>query len=328
MPEQIITSNVVAAAGGAAHSLVLKSDGSLWAMGYNLDGELGDGTTNNSYYPEQIFTTNIAAISAGGLHSLCLASNGSLWAMGINVYGQLGDGTTNSVSLPKIIVYSNVTAIAAGYFHSLFLKSDGSLWGMGNNGVGQLGDGTTNDVHIPEEIVASNVVSIAAGPAYSLFIKRDGSMWAMGQSGNNLTNVLNFATNQPIQIFERGPSWFAAGYYHSLFITSDGSLWASGNNDYGQLGVGTTLTAGTHAVRVVTGPTYRQLLPKLLNGSLMQLSYAGDASTSYILERSSILNAANWATQATNTADSLGYLTFTNACYQGSNTFWRIRSLP
>jgi len=44
-PEQIVGGNVTAIAGGNYHSLFLKSDGSLWAMGYNSNGQLGDGTT-------------------------------------------------------------------------------------------------------------------------------------------------------------------------------------------------------------------------------------------------------------------------------------------
>ena len=53
-PEQIVASNVTAIAGGETHSLFLKSDGSLWAMGYNGFGELGDGTYNSTNRPEQI----------------------------------------------------------------------------------------------------------------------------------------------------------------------------------------------------------------------------------------------------------------------------------
>jgi hypothetical protein len=54
LPEQIMGSNVTAIAAGAFHSLFLKSDGSLWVMGYNGVGQLGDGTFNNTNRPEQI----------------------------------------------------------------------------------------------------------------------------------------------------------------------------------------------------------------------------------------------------------------------------------
>src|SRR5437773_753599 len=41
-------SGVVAVAVGGLHSLALKSDGTVWAWGYNGYGQLGDGTTMNS----------------------------------------------------------------------------------------------------------------------------------------------------------------------------------------------------------------------------------------------------------------------------------------
>src|ERR1035441_3123839 len=129
---QAVTSGgqtVAKVAAGSDHSLFLKSDGSLWAMGNNNFGQLGDGTTDNDNYntnfPEQIVASNVTAIAAGGYHSLFLKSDGSLWAMGNNESGQLGDGTTNNMNVPKQIVASNVTAIATGGYHSLFLKSDG-----------------------------------------------------------------------------------------------------------------------------------------------------------------------------------------------------------
>src|SRR5208283_2048370 len=111
LPEQIVASNVTAIAAGYYHSLFLKSDGSLWAMGYNNDGQLGDGTLNNTNRPEQIVASGVTAIAAGLQHSLFLKSDGSLWAMGDNEWGQLGDGTYNNTNRPEQIVASNVTAI-------------------------------------------------------------------------------------------------------------------------------------------------------------------------------------------------------------------------
>ena len=157
-PEQIVASNVTAIAAGDDHSLFLKSDGSLWAMGDNDSGQLGDGTYNNTNQPEQIVASNVTAIAAGYYHSLFLKSDGSLWAMGNNLYGQLGDGTTNNADLPEQIVAGNVTAIAAGFDRSLFLKSDGSLWAMGDNFYGQLGDGTYSNTNLPEKIVSPSTL--------------------------------------------------------------------------------------------------------------------------------------------------------------------------
>jgi alpha-tubulin suppressor-like RCC1 family protein len=176
---------VIAIAVGDQHSLFLKNDGSLWAMGGNSYGQLGDGTTSNAVSPEQIVASGVTAVAAGSSHSLFLKSDGSLWAMGFNQHGQLGDGYYNDIYHPEQIVASGVTAIAAREDHSLFLKSDGSLWAMGENFYGQLGDGTVGTfphygVNVPEQIVASGVTAIAAGYTFSLFLKSDGTLWAMG----------------------------------------------------------------------------------------------------------------------------------------------------
>jgi hypothetical protein len=131
LPEEILASNVTAIAAGGGHSLLLKSDGSLWAMGWNLDGQLGDGTYNMTNLPEQIVAGNITAISAFAFFSLFLKSDGSLWGMGYNWYGPLGDG--------GLVLYTNcpeqIIAGPAGYNRiSLQLLNSGnvslSFWGV------------------------------------------------------------------------------------------------------------------------------------------------------------------------------------------------------
>ena len=82
------------AAVGAYHSLVIKTtDGSLWAWGYNGNGQLGDNTLNPHTTPQPVSgLTNVVAVAAGVTHSLALKSDATLWAWGYNYYGQLGNG--------------------------------------------------------------------------------------------------------------------------------------------------------------------------------------------------------------------------------------------
>jgi alpha-tubulin suppressor-like RCC1 family protein len=269
-PERIVAGGVTAIAAGRQHSLFIKNDGSLWATGYDHNGQLGDGVYGfNAPYgtnqPEQIVAANVTSIAAGDYHSLFIKSDGSLWAMGHNFYGELGDGTfgglvgTNNVgtNLPEQVVTGGVTAVTAGFGHSLFIKTNGSLWGMGYNGSGELGDGTYNNTNRPEQIVANGVTAIAAGAGHSLFVKSDGSLWGMGGDDEGELGTGNYyiSTNRPILIVASNVMAVAAGEGHSLFIKRDGSLWGMGGNLNGQLGDGTQNTVYSPKQIVASGVT-------------------------------------------------------------------------
>ncbi len=72
----------------------MKQDGSVWAKGRNLFGQLGDGTTIAKNTFTTVFTSGVKAVAAGHSHSMVLKQDGSVWSTGSNVHGQLGDGST------------------------------------------------------------------------------------------------------------------------------------------------------------------------------------------------------------------------------------------
>lgn len=265
---------VSAVAAGDFHSLYIRPGGSLWAMGQNSSGQLGDGTTTDQHVPEEIVASNVVAISAGAGFSLFIKSDGSLWAMGYNPNGQLGNGTTNDQHIPQQIVASNVVAISAGSVHSMFIKSDGSLWVMGDNLRGELGDGTFTQRNLPEQILASNVTAVAAGYYYSLFLKSDGSLWGMGGNNVGLFGTPGiFFTNVPIRFvpgaifnggFETGAftNWTTNGNFSFTDVTSKGVYVHSGQ--FGaQLGSAGSL--GYISQPIATSPGTRYLLSFWLN---------------------------------------------------------------
>jgi alpha-tubulin suppressor-like RCC1 family protein len=108
-------------AAGSTHGQFLKSDGSLWSMGNNSNGQLGDTATTNRSTPVQV-ATGVISVAAGAYHSLFVKTDGSLWATGNNSSNQLGDGTTTGRYTP-VQVASNVSAASAGGAHSLWLTS-------------------------------------------------------------------------------------------------------------------------------------------------------------------------------------------------------------
>ena len=191
---------------GYNHTLFLRKDGSLWAMGMNNFGQLGDGSTTHRPSPVRIIESGVVRISAGYFHSLFLKSTGSLWGMGSNTCGELGinlAGGSNSLfnsgidqKSPIEIINSGVAQMSGGRFFSLFVKFDGSLWGMGEAHDGRLGQpwegGNNNsydssyDKKVPVRIIENDVVEAEAGAQFSLIRKKDGSAWSFGSNWNGM----------------------------------------------------------------------------------------------------------------------------------------------
>jgi hypothetical protein len=235
----------VAASTGDLHSMALKSDGTLWGWGRNVNGQLGNGDTSDVQTPQQtVAGSDWVAIDCGGYHTLALKADGSLWAWGLGAAGQLGDGTTSQKTTPTRVGGANDwVAIAAGQYHSLGLKADGSLYAWGYNGSGQIGNGTLTNQITPVKIgSATDWVGIAAGDSHSLGLRADARLYAWGK---NLDGQLgDGTTNQRLEpvLADDNLRWIsiAAGGSHSAGTTSDGTVWTWGSNGDGQLGDGST----------------------------------------------------------------------------------------
>ncbi len=100
---------VSAVAGGGYHSLALTSTGQVLAWGYNVDGELGNGTTTYSNTPIVVsaLQTVVTAIAAGSQHSLAiqLAATAVLPALSNGAYGGYVTAATiqNTGSAPATV---------------------------------------------------------------------------------------------------------------------------------------------------------------------------------------------------------------------------------
>ena len=288
-PVQVVElNNVVAIDGTRSHTLMVKSDSTVWAFGNNTYWQLGDGTTNSSTIPVQVkgpggvgYLSGITAVATGWYHNLALKSDGTVWAWGYNSDGQLGIAVRDSGSSTPVQVkapagagfLTDVVAIAAERFWSLALKSDGTVWAWGANYEAGVGDNTTGTRSRPVQVVGpsgvgflTDVTAIAAGDTLAIARKSDGSVWTWGSNyygqagdGTMATTGANRRKLAPVQVKGPGGIGFlgdvvavGTGQYHALAVKSDGTVWAWGDDTAGQLGNGTN-PASTTPVQVL-GP--------------------------------------------------------------------------
>ena len=242
-------------AAGSLHTVILLENGSVWASGFNGNGQLGTGNT----FDRTAFTRMVTDpsdifidIAAGSNHSLALKNDGTVWATGNNGSGQLGIGSNDSQTTLIAMTESNnnnITALAAGENHSLVLKNDGTVWGTGLNDDGQLGT-ATNDAHLtlipmgdPFGVTFNDISALAAGGNHSLVLKNDGTVYGTGANGSGQLGIGPQGSQfvlTPMTDFNSSITALATSGNHSLVLKTDGTVWTTGDNANGQLGIGTS----------------------------------------------------------------------------------------
>lgn len=162
--------------GGGLSNLAIRTDGTLWSWGFNLDGRTGLGTTTGAtLVPTQVGDgTDWARVDAGGIHSFGIRTDGTLWAWGSNVFGRTGLGlSSGSTVVPtQVGTDTNWSAVAAGGYHSLGVRTDGTLWSWGSNFDGRTGLGTSSGSTLAPTRVGTGTrwITVAAGDSHSFAI--------------------------------------------------------------------------------------------------------------------------------------------------------------
>lgn len=248
---------------GGYHVCVL-AGGAVYCWGYNVAGQLGNGTTTNSSVPVAVNSAGVLAgktitgIAAGYNHTCARDSDGKAYCWGSGTLGSLGNNTTTNSSVPVAVTTTGVlngkalSVLSSGEGHTCGLDA-GSAFCWGYNNVGQLGDNTTANSAVPVAVNTATVLSgrrlvdVSAGSYHTCAVDDAGLAFCwgyniVGQLGNNTTT--NSAVAVPVLttgvLNGKKLIQIGNGSNHSCAVASNGRAYCWGYNTGGQLGNGTT----------------------------------------------------------------------------------------
>jgi alpha-tubulin suppressor-like RCC1 family protein len=225
---------VTALAAGNAFSLALATDGTVFAWGDNLLGQLGATGVDERSTPDVVPLAGPAiAIAAGSGHGIAVtAGDGQAWTWGWNVFGQLGTGAQGApgAAFPvpaRAVGVTGVDQVSAGAFHSFARTLDGHVWAWGYNTEGQVGNGahTPANTGVLTPVLLEgidSVVSVDAGGIHSVALRANGEVWTWGNDQFGACGV-NGRVDQrvPTRIFgDRHATSVSAGGYHSVILSA------------------------------------------------------------------------------------------------------------
>jgi alpha-tubulin suppressor-like RCC1 family protein len=181
------------------HSLFLRSDGKVFAVGLNDLGQLGTGGTANTSTPTMIDITHIGkygvitkiATGSGYSNSYFLRSDGK--AFGCGASGNTGSFSTGAALIPTPIDTTNIGPnsiikdIFAEYRGVWFLRDDGKVFFAGYNAGGTIrglgSASSSNIIVVPREIDTTNIgpngkiTQVAASHYLTYFLRSDGAVF-------------------------------------------------------------------------------------------------------------------------------------------------------
>lgn len=262
-----------AVASDGYHALAIRSDGTLWAWGYNLHGQLGTGSRTLARSPVRVgLDSDWVSVSAGMYHSAAVRTDGSCYVWGYSYDGQLGDhlaweGYTHDHARDRLApVLISGPGIGDAMYTGAYSTYErwapgtpnaGRVTAWGSNRFGQLGDGLADVIHdsVPDLILSpSTFVDLAPGAFHVLGLRPDGTLEAWGANHKGQAGIGSTATVVPHAAAVPGLSAVtavASGEGHSLAMrASDSTLWGWGDDASGQLALAGS--AGARAPRRIT----------------------------------------------------------------------------
>jgi alpha-tubulin suppressor-like RCC1 family protein len=219
----------------------LRQDHTVSCWGRNMSGNGGIAPAMGPTAQILGGLEGIADLDFSSEHACAMWTDGSLRCWGNNDFGQLGNGTTTDggtspeQGTTPVTVWglSGVAELSAGLAHACARLQDGTVRCWGDNSGGRVGNGSTVTAIAPATVVGlTDVVSITA-TARSYAVLKDGTVRCWGiENGSALTPVAVNGIDHVKQFDSTGSNLCA--------LLQDGTVRCWGNNNYGQVGNGTT----------------------------------------------------------------------------------------
>ncbi|WP_295454593.1 hypothetical protein [uncultured Thiodictyon sp.] len=274
---------------GDYHTCTLATDGTAACWGYNVYGQLGNGTKVSFSVPVAVNRSGvlngktIVQVSAGGQHTCAFATDGTAACWGRNDYGELGNGTNATLSVPVAVDRSGVlngktiAQISTGSYHTCALATDGTAACWGANGYGQLGNGTNTASLVPVAVDRSSgvlngktIAHVSAGGGHTCALATDSTAACWGANGyGQLGNGNTIDSSVPVAVDRSGVlngktiDQISTGLSHTCALANDGTAACWGWNWDGALGNGTntksSVPVAVERSGVLSGKTIAQI---------------------------------------------------------------------
>jgi alpha-tubulin suppressor-like RCC1 family protein len=179
--------------------------GAAYCWGFNVYGQLGDGTTTLSASPRPVSGGHsFRKLAHSYTHGCGIDTSGQAWCWGFNGLGELGNNTYTDSSVPVAVGGGyRFREIAVGAYHTCAIREDnggaedGFAYCWGDNAAGILGDSSAPAVAKSPLPVRVLNVSPVRGPAGEYRRLRFYSIFAGGFSTCGLSEGYNPVSGLP-----------------------------------------------------------------------------------------------------------------------------------
>lgn len=242
-------SSIEVGSGGFFSVAAVKTDGSLWTWGNNVDGRLGFANSSEEEYrqftPRKVMD-GVAAASAASQGVLAIKTNGELWLLA-EEHRKIADNVIYATEMDGDCV-GYITADHNSWFWrsedgsvsfilpdarafggdntGYVLKTDNTLWALGDNHYYQLGNGTQTDAAEWVKLM-DDVADFRAADEGIGVVKTNGELWVWGANhrvhDTQASYGLLYISCQtvPVKVSDNVKSIAVGGYYT---IKPDGTV--------------------------------------------------------------------------------------------------------